>query len=207
MGGDLTKKNLYEGVKTILESGHSHIQFVQPKLFTLSSIAFQYFLFLSTKNPGDYLIRIEDGPLAEKAAKRSKDPSTRKFLQTLLLPRKLKFDKSCLYLDFFHVGTWQHKKDLHHKLQGALIIPNPMPKPMNEVELGEMDKDLPYKSLRESVPKTIIISNNCNYEGNLLLSFPFIPNEENNLSTNGLTLSPDLKIEEGEKESSPSFKK
>ena len=91
---DLSKEDLYESVKTLVETEEEHIHLDQQKLFTLFSVAFQYLLFKSTKEPGAYILRIEDSALAEKLAKKSKDPSTRRFVQSLLLPRKLKYQKS-----------------------------------------------------------------------------------------------------------------
>ena len=77
MSGDITKQDLYEGVKTLIETDALHIHLTQQKLFTLFSVGFQYLLFESTRNPGAYIIRVEDGYLADKLAKKSKDPSTR----------------------------------------------------------------------------------------------------------------------------------
>ena len=99
--GDISKQDLYEGVKTLIEAESNHIHLTQQKLFTLFSIGFQYLLFQSTKKPGAYIVRVEDGILADKLAKKSKDPSSRKFMQSLLIPRKLKYEKSVFYLDYF----------------------------------------------------------------------------------------------------------
>ena len=88
MKRDLNKNDLYESVKALVECESSHIHLHQHKLFTLFSVAFQYLLYMSTKKPGAYIIRIEDSQLAEKIARKAKDLSSRKFLQTLLLPRK-----------------------------------------------------------------------------------------------------------------------
>ena len=103
---DLTKELLYEGVKTLLESNKNHIHLPQQKLYTLFSLAFQYMLYNSTKDAGAYIIRIEDGQLAEKLARKAKDDVTRKFMQRLMLPRRLKYGNSTFYLDFFHIGSW-----------------------------------------------------------------------------------------------------
>src|SRR3989339_1189447 len=103
MKKDLSKQELYEAVKMLVDTddSHPHIHLNQHKLFNLYSIAFQYMLYRSTKNPGAYIIRIEDSHFAEKISKRAKDPSSRKFLQALLLPRKIKYNSSTLFLDFF----------------------------------------------------------------------------------------------------------
>ena len=74
MQSQLSKKDLYESVKTLVETKDQQILLGQHKLYTLFSIAFQYMLFLSTKNPGGYIIRIENSQLAEKLTKKSKRP-------------------------------------------------------------------------------------------------------------------------------------
>ena len=86
---DLSKKVLYESVKTLVDTSAPHILLPQQKLFTLFSIAFQYLLFCSTKKEGIYLIRVEDSSLSDKLAHRAKDSSTRKFMQSLCLPENL----------------------------------------------------------------------------------------------------------------------
>lgn len=88
---DLSKEHLYEGVKQLVEAETNKIHLNQPKLYTLMSLGFQYLLYLSTKTPGAYLIRIEESILADKLMKKSKDPSTRKFLAKLLTTRKLNY--------------------------------------------------------------------------------------------------------------------
>src|SRR6476661_2229035 len=100
MSGDITKQDLYEGVKTLIETDAVHVHLPQQKLFTLFSIGFQYLLFESTRKPGAYIIRVEDGQLAEKLAKKAKDPSTRKFMSSLLISRKLKYERSVFYIDY-----------------------------------------------------------------------------------------------------------
>ncbi|MEX1099848.1 MAG: hypothetical protein WEB87_05450, partial [Bacteriovoracaceae bacterium] len=87
---DLTKEALYEGVKLLVDSDSSHIHLPQQKLYTLFSIGFQYLLYKSTKEAGHYIIRVEDSYLLDKLQKKSKDQSTRRFMQSLALPRRLK---------------------------------------------------------------------------------------------------------------------
>ena len=72
MNPDISKQDLYEAVKTLVECDEPHIHLHQHKLFTLFSIAFQYMLFRSTKKPGCYIIRVEDSILADKLAKNQK---------------------------------------------------------------------------------------------------------------------------------------
>jgi hypothetical protein len=143
MSRDLSKQDLYESVKTLVEAeNHPHLILPQQKLFTLFSLAFQYLLFMSTKKPGAYVIRVEDSQLADKLARKSKDPSTRKFIQSLLLPRKLKYGKSVFFLDFFHVGSWNLTSDIpREKLKGALIVKNTSSKPMDDVGVTDFDPE------------------------------------------------------------------
>ena len=164
MSGDLTKQDLYEGVKTLIETDAVHVHLTQQKLFTLFSVGFQYLLFESTRNPGAYIIRVEDGYLAEKLAKKSKDPSTRKFMQSLMIPRKLKYEKSFFYLDYFHFGSWNMTSEIpREKIKAALIVKNTSSKPMMEIDLDpEADnsvintiKNGDYlRTLMEFVPRT-----------------------------------------------------
>ncbi len=185
---DMDKKHLYEGVKALVnEQEHNHLQLSQQKLFTLFSIAFQYFLYKSTKNPGAYVIRIEDSNLAEKLAKRSKDSSTRRFLQTLLLPRKIKYGKSQFFLDFFHLGSWNLTNDIpKDKMRGALIVKNSQGRPMEPMmeDDPEVDdiKDLPpnlfLSSLLDVTPETITIAYGESFEGLHRFDFDFIQQEK-----------------------------
>ena len=168
MSKDISKQDLYEGVKTLIESDIVHIHLPQQKLFTLFSIGFQFLLFQSTKNPGAYIIRVEDGHLAEKLAKKAKDPSTRKFMQSLLIPRKLKYEKSVFYLDYFHFGSWNLTNDIpKEKIQGAIIVKNTSNKPMFEVDPEESVDTSAHESiiggqyrqvLLENSPRTVTIA-------------------------------------------------
>ncbi len=204
---DLSKEDLYESVKTLVEAEDKHLLLDQQKLFTLFSIAFQYLLFKSTKEPGAYILRIEDSALAEKLAKKSKDPSTRRFLQSLLLPRKFKYQKSTFFLDFFHIGSWSLTADIpRDKIKGAIVVKNTSDRPMTEIEMDEeevendpmaaLPKDYFLTSLTEFVPKTITIAYEW-VEGEHLplksVQFPFIKKEKDRVA--GLTLSRDIDLE------------
>jgi hypothetical protein len=207
---DLSKEDLYESVKTLVETEDKHLILDQQKLFTLFSIAFQYLLFKSTKEPGAYIIRIEDSALADKLAKKSKDPSTRRFIQSLLLPRKLKYQKSTFFLDFFHIGSWSLTADIpREKIKGAIVVKNTSDRPMTELELNESEeeaahldpmaslpKDYFLTSLTEFVPKTITVAYEW-VEGNHLplksVQFPFIKKEREKVA--GLTLSREIDLE------------
>jgi hypothetical protein len=128
---NISKEELYEGVKALIDADAPFIHLHQHKLFTLFSIAFQYFLYSSTKNPGHYIVRIEDGRLAEKLSYRAKDESTRKFLQKLILSRKVKCGPSTFYLDYFHIGSWSLVSDLPRNLvKGALLVKNTVVSPL-----------------------------------------------------------------------------
>lgn len=201
MSNDLSKQDLYEGVKTLIETDAIHIHLPQQKLFTLFSVGFQYLLFQSTRKPGAYIIRVEDGYLAEKLAKKAKDPSTRKFMQSLLIPRKLKYEKSVFYLDYFHLGSWNLTSEIpKDKIQAALIVKNTSTRPMMEIEMEETeDNTVPdtikngqyLKSLMENAPRTITIAFEETFEGTNQISFPFIKKEKER-TVSGVTINDEL---------------
>ncbi len=207
MSNDLSKQDLYEGVKTLIETDAVHVHLPQQKLFTLFSLGFQYLLFQSTKNPGAYIIRVEDGHLAEKLAKKAKDPSTRKFMQSLLIPRKLKYEKSVFYLDYFHLGSWNMTNEIpKDKIQVALIVKNTSSKPMMEIDMDDNEEDsVPdtikngqyLKTLMQNVPRTIAIAFEENYEGTVQITFPFIKKEKERAAS-GVTINEDLDWEDKE---------
>lgn len=205
MSSDISKQELYEGVKTLIESPAPHVHLTQQKLFTLFSIGFQYLLFESTKKPGAYIIRVEDGLLAEKLAKKAKDPSTRKFMQSLLIPRKFKFDKSVFYLDYFHFGSWNLTSEIpREKLRGALIVKNTSNKPMTEIidespettSVLDTIKNGDYlKILTEYVPKTVTIAFEENYDSLEEVTFSFIKKEKEKLAS-GVTINTEIEWED-----------
>lgn len=203
MRQDLSKQDLYESVKALIElETEKHIHLNQQKLFTLFSIGFQYFLFRSTKNPGAYIIRVEDSQLAEKFARKSKDPSTRKFMQSLMIPRKLKFQKSVFYLDFFHIGSWNLTSELPaEKIKGALVVKNTSTKPMDETTqpedetLPELPKDYYYTMLKEVAPETIVIAFEKEFEGVHPYQFPFIK-KESERSIKGVYIGKDIDVDD-----------
>lgn len=198
---DLSKQDLYEGVKTLIETDAVHVHLPQQKLFTLFSIGFQYLLFQSTRNPGAYIIRVEDGHLAEKLAKKAKDPSTRKFMQSLLIPRKLKYEKSVFYLDYFHMGSWNLTSEIpKDKIQAALVVKNTSSRPMMEIEMEEVEengfpdtiKNGQYlKTLMEAAPRTITIAFEETFEGTTQVNFPFIKKEKER-TVSGVTIHDDV---------------
>ena len=206
MTANMDKKQLYEGVKALVNNEkQNHLQLTQHKLFTLFSVSFQYFLFKSTKNPGSYIIRIEDPLLADRLAKRAKDPSTRKFMQALLLPRKLQYGRSSFYMDFFHVGSWNMTKNIpNEKLMGALVVRNTQKKPMNGSiddieEVDDVMSNLPenffLSSLLESSPESITISYGELLEGVSEFNFDFIEKEKEKV-LNGVKINEKLNWEE-----------
>lgn len=201
MNSEISKQDLYEGVKALVDNPANHIHLPQHKLFTLFSIGFQYFLFNSTKEPGAYIIRIEDSLLADKLCKKAKDQTSRKFLQSLMLPRKFKYGKSMFYLDYFHIGTWNLTKDIpRDKIKGALIVKNTTTRPMNDLvevedENDALMKNLPknyyLSSLTEFVPRTITIAFDEVYEELSVIEFPFIKKEAEK-TISGVTLGKDV---------------
>ncbi len=205
MSKDIPKQDLYEGVKTLIESDAVHIHLPQQKLFTLFSIGFQYLLFQSTKNPGAYVIRVEDGHLAEKLAKKAKDPSTRKFMQSLLIPRKLKYEKSVFYLDYFHFGSWNLTNDLPKgKIQAAIIVKNTSNKPMFEMDSDESVDNTALESIKvghyrqvllENSPRTITIAFEEKYSDSTEINFSFIKKEKER-TVSGVTISEDVEWDE-----------
>lgn len=207
MSGDITKQDLYEGVKTLIETDAVHVHLPQQKLFTLFSIGFQYLLFESTRKPGAYIIRVEDGQLAEKLAKKAKDPSTRKFMSSLLISRKLKYERSVFYIDYFHMGSWNMTNEIpRDKVKAALVVKNTSPKLMmefDEQEEGEQAfldtiKNQDYlKTLMEFVPRTITIGFEENFPGTSPVNFPFIKKEKEK-TVSGVTINQDIEWDENE---------
>jgi hypothetical protein len=207
MKKDLDKTTLYEAVKTLVENPAPHIHLSQQKLFTLFSIAFQYILFRSTKHPGQYIIRIEDPFLAEKLAKKAKDETTRKFLQRLIIPRRLVYGSSTFHLDYFPLATWGTTKDLPKgKIQGAIVVKNTSHNPMIEesdfrhisedsqaIEL--FGKNYYLTTLQESAPRTITIAFNEEYENTEQIEFDFIE-EESERMVDGVRLSHPIQLDE-----------
>lgn len=204
---DLDKTTLYEAVKTLIESKNKHIHLGQPKLFTLFSIAFQYILFLSTKKPGHYIIRIEDSLLADKLVRKAKDETTRKFMARLLIPRRLTYGSSTFHLDYFPLATWGVTKDLpKEKIQGAIIVKNTSHNPLidesdfrnvneDEQAVGLFGKNYFLNSLTEIAPTTITIAFGETYEGLHSLQFDFIDDRSEKI-VDGVTISEDVLFED-----------
>ncbi len=213
---DLTREHLYESVKTLVESDSPHIHLAQQKLFTLASIAIQYMLFRSTKNPGYYLFRFEDSYLAEKVARSAKDENSRKFLAQLLIPRKFKYGTSTFFLDYFNANTWNLINEVPaDKIKGAIIIKNTTPKFMLEEaeelaadteEMSDSDRQrilfqkevikerLYYFQLQKKAPKTVVIAFGETYPDTTCVHFPFIKKEKEILS--GVKIAKDLMIDD-----------
>lgn len=204
---DLDKSTLYEAVKTLVESPAKHIHLDQQKLFTLFSIAFQYILFRSTKNPGHYIIRIEDSMLAEKLARKAKDETTRKFMNRLLIPRRLAYGNSTFHLDYFPLATWGVTKDLpKEKIQGAIIVKNTSHNPLidesdfrhvtdDQQAISLFGKDYYLNTLMEISPTTITIAFEEVFEGLEPIQFSFIE-ERSERMVDGVMISEDVHFEE-----------
>jgi hypothetical protein len=152
---DLSKEHLYEGVKLLVETETNKIHLNQPKLYTLMSLGFQYLLYLSTKNPGAYLIRLEDSLLADKLMKKSKDPSTRKFLAKLLTTRKLNYGQSSFYLDYFHPQSWQVTQTVASaKWKASLVVKGTSNKTF--IDLPEYDADATSEHVMEKTAEAVL---------------------------------------------------
>lgn len=203
---DLDKSTLYEAVKSLVESPSKHIHLDQQKLFTLFSIAFQYILYRSTKQPGHYIIRIEDSLLADKLSRKAKDETTRKFIGRLLIPRRLAYGNSTFHLDYFPLATWGVTKDLpKEKIQGAIIVKNTSHNPlidetdfrhvtMDEQAIELFGKHYYLSSLKDIAPKTITIAFNEEYEDLETLRFDFI--EEKDKMVDGVRISDDFSFDD-----------
>jgi hypothetical protein len=192
---DLEKEILYEGVKTLIEHPAKHIHLHQQKLFTLFSVAFQYMLFQSSRNPGHYIIRIEDSFLADKLAKKSKDETTRKFMFKLLVPRRLVYGKSTFHLDYFNLSSWGITKDLpKEKIQAALIVKNTSNDPfVDETDFRALGGEEYYlTTLTEFVPRTITIAFEKDYKDLEQVSFNFISEAKEYVQ--GVTVAEDLEL-------------
>lgn len=201
---------MYEGVKMLVDSESQHIHLPQQKLYTLFSIGFQYLLYNSTKSPGHYIIRVEDSYLLDKLQRKSKDQSTRRFIQSLALPRRLKYGGSVFHLDFFNFSTWANTNELpKEKIKGALIVKNANKKPFGEYfsDAGDEDeqlktiveslpKDYYLSSLKEFAPKTITIAYDENYEGVEVVKFPFIKEEPKEKLSRGVNIASDVNLDD-----------
>lgn len=204
---DLDKATLYEAVKTLVESPSKHIHLDQQKLFTLFSIAFQYILFRSTKHPGHYIIRIEDSMLAEKLARKAKDETTRKFLNRLIVPRRLAYGNSTFHLDYFPLATWGVTKDLpKEKIQGAIIVKNTSHNPLidesdfrhltlDEQAIELFGKDYYLNSLMDIAPRTITIAFDEVFEGLDSIRFNFIEDKSEGF-VDGVRISGNIQFED-----------
>ena len=205
---DLSKEVLYEGVKLLVDCDAPHIHLPQQKLYTLFSIGFQYMLFMSTKEPGHYIVRVEDSYLLDKLQRKSKDQSTRRFMQSLALPRRLKYGGSVFHLDFFNFSTWANTNELpKEKIKAALIVKNATKKPFGDYFSEEEDeqlkamieslpKDYYVSSLKHFAPKTITIAYDENYEDVAALKFPFIKEEAKEKLTRGVNIASDVNLDD-----------
>lgn len=202
---DLTKEELYHGVKQIIEAETNHIHLSQQKLYTLFSVAFNYILFEAERTPGHYIIRIEDNYLLEKLARNSKDMSSRKFLQKLNLPRRLKYGNSMFHLDFFSFTTWANTNEIPKaKVKGALLVKNANKSIMEDTPedeevqaiLDNMPKDYYLKSLQEFVPNIVAIAFDHDFENMERVKFPFIKEESDLKPLKGVHISGDVNFDD-----------
>lgn len=206
MAQDLSKDLMYEGVKTLIEAQKPHIHLPQQKLYTLYSLAFNYFLYKSEKNPGHYIVRVEDSYLVEKLIRKAKDSTSRKFLQKMALPRKFRYNNSCFHLDFFNFATWANTNELpKDKIKGALIVKNTSKSPVGhdfseDEEFLAVLKTLPpnyyLESLKEFVPETITIAFEETYEDLHSINFPFIKDEPSEKTVKGVSIAANIKLDD-----------
>ena len=204
---DLDKNTLYEGVKLLLECENNHIHLPQQKLYTLFSVGFNYLLYLSTKQAGHYIIRVEDSYLLEKVQRKSKDETSRKFMEKLALPRRFKYGQSTFHLDFFNFSTWANTNELpKEKIKAALIVKNATKKPVGgnsfiesadeqapEVKLLEsLPEDYYLTSLLNFVPKTVTIAFDEQYPNLTPINFPFIKDEPKERLVKGVSIAADI---------------
>lgn len=206
MKQDLTKEQLYNSVKALIENSNPHIHLNQHKLYTLVSLAFQYILFQSTKNPGYYIIRVEDHGLLDKMIRKAKDPTTRKFLRQISDSRKFKYGQSTFFLDYFQMSSWAQTNDLaKDKVKAALIVKNASATPLSDSpylqELGEIrsegneiSDEYYITSLQEFAPKTIAVAYEVQYEKSVPMHFDWIKKEETALS--GVKISKSISFNE-----------
>lgn len=204
---DLDKSTLYEAVKTLVECSEPHLHFPQQKLFTLFSVAFQYILFLSTKHPGHYIIRIEDTLLAEKLARKAKDETTRKFMGRLLIPRRLTYGSSTFHLDYFAPTSWSVTKDLpREKIKGAIIVKNTQHDPLiDETDFRSLGQDeqatqlfgkhFYLNSLLDIAPKTVTIAFDDDFDNLYEIKFPFIE-DKSEKAVDGVIISADIDFDD-----------
>lgn len=178
----------------MVETESKIIHLNQHKLYTLFSISFQYLLFKSTKEHGHYIIRVEDSLLASKLTRKAKDETTRKFMNSLAIPRKLKYGNSTFHLDFFNVSTWAITGQIpQDKIKGVLIVKNASDSPLMEPDL---QLDLPQNYYLESIlsaPKIVIIDFKNTYSDSTIVRFPFIKDKKEE-AVNGVRISADIDI-------------
>jgi hypothetical protein len=171
---DLTKMQLYESVKILVDLDQSLIHLPQIKIYTVFSIAFQYLLYHSTKSVGHYIIRVQDPIFAQKLAKFAKDFSTRKFMDKLLDLGKLKYQNSTFFLDSFHVGSWHKTKELQiDDIQGVLIAKHCRVDNDNTI-LELLPEEFYYSSFVGIVPKLLLIDPEDFYDGFYQVKFPVV---------------------------------
>lgn len=203
---DLSKELMYEGVKTLVEAEHNHLHLTQQKLYTLYSIAFNYLLFLSGKDPGHYIIRIEDSYLMDKIIRKAKDDTSRKFLNRMSLPRRFKYQNSMFHVDFFNFSTWANTNELpKEKIKGALIVKNASKAPINhefnedeevQTAIDALPPNFYLDSLKEFVPKTITIAFEEEFNNTQKITFPFITDDASDRLAKGVSISNDINLED-----------
>lgn len=145
--------------------------------------------------------------LAEKLARKAKDETTRKFMNRLLIPRRLAYGNSTFHLDYFPLATWGVTKDLpKEKIQGAIIVKNTSHNPLidesdfrhvtdDQQAISLFGKDYYLNTLMEISPTTITIAFEEVFEGLEPIQFSFIE-ERSERMVDGVMISEDVHFEE-----------
>jgi hypothetical protein len=205
---DLDKATMYEGVKLLVECPDKHIHLPQQKLYTLFAISFNYLLYISTKQPGHYIIRVEDSYLLEKLQRKSKDDTSRKFMGKLALPRKFKYGNSTFHLDFFSFSTWSNTNELpKDRIQAALIVKNATKSPIGFHEMDEIEENekqvlasLPdnyyLTSLQDFVPKTVTVAFDEEFNDTTKINFPFIKEDPKEKVVKGVNIAANIDLDQ-----------
>lgn len=145
--------------------------------------------------------------LAEKLARKAKDETTRKFMNRLIIPRRLAYGNSTFHLDYFPLATWGVTKDLpKEKIQGAIIVKNTSHNPLidesdfrhvsdDQQAVQLFGKNYYLSTLMDISPRTITIAFEENFEGLESIQFDFIEEREER-SVDGVVISRDVQFEE-----------
>ena len=130
-------------------------------------------------------------------------------MQQLLIPRRLNYQKSSFYLDFFQVTSWNMTSDIpRERIKAALVVKNTSDRPMSDIDplaigettdgsrnLADLPRDYYFTSLQSFVPKSIIIAFQAQFEATHEINFAFIKKSNDRLAP-GLKISDELDLED-----------